>query len=124
MSAEYQVDHLVIGGGPAGAMVALRLAAAGRQVMLLEKEPGPHHKVCGEFLSREAVQYLHQAGISPFDLGGAAIGKVRLSSGNKVVASLLPFGAVSLSRSALMRLSSRGPPKPAVKSLVDALSSR
>ncbi len=102
MSAEYrEVDHLVIGGGPAGAMVALRLAAGGRQVMLLEKEPGPHHKVCGEFLSREAVRYLHQAGISPFDLGGAVIGKVRLSSGNKLVAARLPFGAVSLSRSAL-----------------------
>ena len=102
MSAERrQVDHLVIGGGPAGAMVALRLAAAGRQVTVVEKEPGPHHKVCGEFLSREAVQYLHRAGVSPLDLGGALIRKVRLSSRDQVAASLLPFGAVSLSRSAL-----------------------
>ena len=45
-------DHLVIGGGLAGSMVALRLAAAGREVTLLERERTAHHKVCGEFLSR------------------------------------------------------------------------
>jgi flavin-dependent dehydrogenase len=54
------VDHLVIGGGPAGSMVAMRLAEAGREVLLLEKGRTAHDKVCGEFLSREAVQYLSQ----------------------------------------------------------------
>ncbi|MGD0156706.1 MAG: NAD(P)/FAD-dependent oxidoreductase [Terracidiphilus sp.] len=95
------VEHLVIGGGPAGAMVALRLAAAGRSVTLLEKEPGPHDKVCGEFLSREAVDYLQQAGISPLDLGATTIGNVRLSAGNKIVEAPLPFHALSLSRRVL-----------------------
>ena len=57
------VENLVIGGGPAGAMAAMRLAEAGRSVTLIEKEHGPHDKVCGEFLSREAVAYLHQAGM-------------------------------------------------------------
>ena len=42
-----KVDHLVIGGGPAGAMAAVRLAQAGREVALVEKEAGAHHKVCG-----------------------------------------------------------------------------
>ena len=95
------VDHLVIGGGPAGAMVALRLAAAGRSVVLLEKESGPHHKVCGEFLSREAVEYLHQAGVIPQDLGATSISSLRLSAGNKLIAAPLPFQALSLSRRAL-----------------------
>jgi flavin-dependent dehydrogenase len=97
-AADSIVDNLVIGGGLAGSMVAIRLAAAGRQVTLLEKESTPHHKVCGEFLSTEAVEYLNQIGISPLNLGAATIRFVRLSSKRKVVESALPFTALSLSR--------------------------
>jgi flavin-dependent dehydrogenase len=92
------VDHLVIGGGPAGSMVALRLAAAGRQVLLLEKESLPHHKVCGEFLSHEAVSYLHQVGVAPRNLGAAVIHHLRFTAGSKLIATPLPFQALSLSR--------------------------
>lgn len=95
------VDLLVIGGGPAGAMAAIRLASAGRNVLLLEKESGAHHKVCGEFLSREAVEYLHQIGINPLDLGAVPIQNLRLSVGGKTVAASLPFHALSLSRRVL-----------------------
>ncbi len=95
------VDNLIVGGGPAGSMAALRLTAAGRSVVLLEKESRPHHKVCGEFLSREAVAYLHQAGIVALDLGAATIGSLRLSAGNKVITVSLPFQALSLSRRVL-----------------------
>ncbi len=95
------VDNLVIGGGPAGAMAAMRLSAAGCRVTLLEKERGAHHKVCGEFLSLDAVEYLHQAGVSPVELGAGAIGLVRLSSGRRVVEAALPFRALSLSRRVL-----------------------
>jgi menaquinone-9 beta-reductase len=92
------IDNLVIGGGPAGAMVALRLASAGRNVILLEKESGPHHKVCGEFLSREAVDYLSQIDINPLDLGATPIRTLRVSAGSKTVTASLPFQALSLSR--------------------------
>jgi flavin-dependent dehydrogenase len=95
------IDHLVIGGGPAGAMVAVRLAFAGRAVVLVEKEPGPHHKVCGEFLSAEAIAYLHQVGIAPHDLGAAVIRSVRLAAGDKLIEAPLPFQALSLSRRVL-----------------------
>jgi flavin-dependent dehydrogenase len=91
-------EHLVIGGGPAGAMVALRLATRGRQVVVLERESGPHHKVCGEFLSREAREYLKHAGIDPLALGATVIRRLRLSSGDRIVDTRLPFEAVSLSR--------------------------
>ncbi len=95
------VVHLVIGGGPAGAMVALRLASAGRNAVLLEKESGPHHKVCGEFLSREAIDYLHQAGVNPLDLGATTIRTLRLSAGGRTITAPLPFHALSLSRCVL-----------------------
>jgi flavin-dependent dehydrogenase len=92
------VENLVIGGGLAGAMTALRLAAAGREVMLVERERKPHHKVCGEFLSPEAVDYLRQAGVDPVRLGAVPIQHARLSAKDKVVESTLPFRALSLSR--------------------------
>ncbi len=100
-AAPRQVEHLVIGGGPAGSFAALRLVAAGRQVVLLEKETVPHHKVCGEFLSREAVDYLHQAGVDPLDLGAAVIRTLRLSACSRAIETPLPFPALSLSRRAL-----------------------
>jgi flavin-dependent dehydrogenase len=92
------VDHLVIGGGPAGSVAALRLVHAGRNVLLIEKEVGPHHKVCGEFFSREAVDYLRQACVEPLELGATIIRNIRLSAGNKIIETPLPFHALSLSR--------------------------
>ena len=92
------VENLVLGGGLAGSMVAIHLAAAGRSVTLLEKERTPHHKVCGEFLSREAIVYLRQVGIDPKELGAATICFLRLSSKGREFESTLPFSALSLSR--------------------------
>lgn len=99
--ADAMREHLVIGGGLAGAMTGLRLAAAGRDVLLIEKERGPHHKVCGEFLSPEAVAYLRQAGVDPLGLGAAGIDRLRLSAKNRVIETRLPFRALSLSRGVL-----------------------
>jgi flavin-dependent dehydrogenase len=92
---------LVIGGGLAGSMVALRLASAGRPVTLLEREHSAHHKVCGEFLSREAVDYLEAAGVDLVSLGAQPIHTVRLTSKSRTVECQLPFTALSLSRSVL-----------------------
>jgi len=102
MSATTRItDRLVIGGGLAGSMVGLRLAAAGREVTLLERERGPHHKVCGEFLSPEAQEYLKQAGVDPLALGAQAIQRVRLTSKRRVIETNLPFTALSVSRCVL-----------------------
>jgi flavin-dependent dehydrogenase len=51
-------DLAVIGGGPAGVSAAITAARAGVQVLLLEKGNFPRHKVCGEFVSGEALQLL------------------------------------------------------------------
>jgi flavin-dependent dehydrogenase len=96
-----RAEHLVIGGGLAGSTVGIRLAAAGRAVTLLERERSAHHKVCGEFLSREAVAYLEQLGVDPIALGAQTICSVRLAVRNRVVETKLPFTALSLSRCVL-----------------------
>jgi len=94
-------ENLVIGGGLAGAMVGLRLAAAGREVTLLERERTAHHKVCGEFLSREAVELLEGAGVHLLELGAEVIRTIRLASKQRLVEAALPFTALSLSRCVL-----------------------
>jgi flavin-dependent dehydrogenase len=94
-------EALVIGGGPAGAALATRLAATGREVVLLERSAGPVDKVCGEFLSGEAVASLASLGLDLPALGAVAIDAVRLCVGDRVASVPLPFRAVSLSRRVL-----------------------
>lgn len=94
-------QHLIVGGGLAGSMVGLCLAAAGREVTLLERERAAHHKVCGEFLSREAVDCLMDAGVNPIELGAESIRLVRLTSKKRLVETTLPFTAQSISRCVL-----------------------
>lgn len=100
-SSSTTAEHLVIGAGLAGSMAALGLASAGRDVLLIERESTTGHKVCGEFLSTEAVAYLQQVGIDPLALGASPIQNLRLSCVGSTVESRLPFVALSLSRQVL-----------------------
>ena len=56
-------DAVVVGAGPAGSAAALVLARGGRRVLLLEKDRFPRPKVCGEFLSSDAVSSLRKLGV-------------------------------------------------------------
>ena len=89
---------LVIGGGPAGGVLAAHLARSGRRVILAERSSSPHDKVCGEFLSEEAARLLSELDIDLAALGAAQISAVRLHERSKSVAVELPFRAYSLSR--------------------------
>jgi flavin-dependent dehydrogenase len=51
-------DVAVIGGGPAGTSAAITAADLGFKVVLLEAGSFPRHKVCGEFVSGEALSLL------------------------------------------------------------------
>ena len=56
-------DVIVIGAGLAGSGLATQLATQGWDVLLLERDHFPRHKVCGEFLSPEAQQSLQALGL-------------------------------------------------------------
>lgn len=51
-------DLAVAGGGPAGCAAAITAARDGGRVLLLEAGTYPRHKVCGEFISAEALEQL------------------------------------------------------------------
>ena len=91
-------DVLIVGGGLAGSAAAITLAQAGRAVTLVEKESKPHNKVCGEFLSHEALTYLSHLGVDAVSLGAVPITSVRLAGRLGVSESPLPFAALSLTR--------------------------
>jgi flavin-dependent dehydrogenase len=94
-------DVAIIGAGVAGACAAIELSRAGATVLLLEKEKGPHHKVCGEFISGECLPVLNQLGIDFEALGATHIHQVVLRAGRASLPSALPFAARGLSRLAL-----------------------
>ena len=95
------IDAAIAGGGPAGAMAAALLARAGRQVVLLERDHAPADRICGEFLSREALEDIDRLGIDPWALGAEPIEAVRLVRGRMVAEAALPFRGASLSRRVL-----------------------
>ena len=55
-------DVAVVGGGLAGCHAAITLAQRNHRVVLLEANPYPHPKVCGEFLSPECASLFGESG--------------------------------------------------------------
>jgi flavin-dependent dehydrogenase len=100
-SNDLQDEVLILGGGVAGCAASIALARKGRNVVLIEREPTPRHKVCGEFLSGEALEDLHALGIDVASLGAVPIDYVRLAASRRAAEAPLPFPAASLTRKAL-----------------------
>lgn len=63
VSAE-RYDFAVVGAGPAGAVMAILLARAGRSVALIDRDTFPRDKVCGEFLSWDAAPIIELIGVT------------------------------------------------------------
>jgi menaquinone-9 beta-reductase len=59
-----QRDIVVIGGGPAGAAVAIRAARAGARVTVFEKGSPGRDKICGDGLTPRAVRALDELGVA------------------------------------------------------------
>ena len=51
-------DVVIVGAGPAGAVLAYLLAKAGAEVLLLEKKFFPRYKPCGGGLTQRAIDSL------------------------------------------------------------------
>jgi flavin-dependent dehydrogenase len=97
-------DLTIIGAGLAGSSIAAVLARQGWDVVLLERQKLPHHKVCGEFLSPEAQGSLQALGLYDIVAGlkPAEMTEVQLFSRSGVHLRIpLPGMAWGVSRYAL-----------------------
>lgn len=63
MKVEERVEVAIVGGGPAGSALAARLAAAGRDVVVLERAPRWHWRAGGVFASPAALAALRRTGL-------------------------------------------------------------
>jgi flavin-dependent dehydrogenase len=89
-------DVAIVGAGPAGSSAAIRLAIAGKRVLLIEKEKFPREKLCGEFISPECLEHFEELGVlDRMQLaGGVAISETIFygRGGRGVVVSSAMFG--------------------------------
>ncbi len=56
-------DVIVVGAGPAGSICARSLGMAGAKVLLLDKEPFPRDKPCGDFVSARLCERMKRLGL-------------------------------------------------------------
>jgi menaquinone-9 beta-reductase len=81
---EVEVAVAIIGGGPAGSTLAALLASRGIDVALIDRDRFPRDKLCGEFLSYDALPILDLlgAGETIARQGAAEIRVCRVLSAN------------------------------------------
>jgi flavin-dependent dehydrogenase len=92
-------DIVIAGGGLAGLSCAIHLSKIGFNILLIEQNIYPRHKVCGEYISNEVIPYLKFLGFDPLEAGAKNISKFELSSsGSKKVSCALPLGGFGISR--------------------------
>lgn len=90
---------LIIGGGLAGLLSALRLANAGIECTLVEKKRYPFHRVCGEYVSNEVLPFLQSLHAFPDELNPTSIQRFQLSSiSGKATILPLDLGGFGISR--------------------------
>jgi menaquinone-9 beta-reductase len=97
-------DIVIIGAGLAGSGLAAALSDLGWDVLLLERDRFPRHKVCGEFLSPEAQTTLQSLKLDAAVVGQRPVSIERVSlvsQRGRVVESPLPGPGWGLSRERL-----------------------
>lgn len=94
-----QYDVSIIGGGLGGLALSIQLAAQGWKVVLFEKEQYPFHRVCGEYISMEAWDFLCALGVPLPEWNLPRINRLQVTAPNgKMLQTGLPLGGFGISR--------------------------
>lgn len=93
-------DVAIIGAGPAGSTLAALLAARGVSVALYDRDAFPRDKLCGEFLSYDALPVLERLGVvDEIDGAGAPhIARCRVVGAHRTYDFAFPHHARGVSR--------------------------
>ena len=94
-------DLIIAGGGPAGcaAAISAKRACPSASILLLEKGNYPRHKVCGEFVSPEALSILYSlVGDNDLSAGSLHLTRAELLVGRTRLEVALTPPAMSLAR--------------------------
>ena len=92
-------DVAIIGGGLAGLSLAIQFGRSGYQVLVLERERYPFHKVCGEYISFESWNFLEELGIPLSDWNLPIIKRLLVTApGGNQIHHDLPLGGFGISR--------------------------
>lgn len=90
---------VIVGGGLAGLIAAVHLKNSNYNVIVIEKNEFPKHKVCGEYISNEVISYLNSLDLNIFDLKPSVISKMEFSTAKgKIISGNLPLGGFGISR--------------------------
>lgn len=101
MVASTAWEAVVIGAGPAGALLSHQLARRGWKVLLVERKAFPRDKVCGGCLNGLALSALETAGMPTLcdDLHAPHLSRLRLRQGGRSITISAPMGRAVLRRS-------------------------
>ena len=94
-----EVDVAVIGAGPAGSTLAALLASRGASVALIDRDTFPRDKLCGEFLSYDALPIVELLGVDVSD--APLVRHCRVVSRHAAYEFELPYAARGVSRMTL-----------------------
>jgi len=90
---------IVVGGGLAGLIAACQLAKNGHLVQLFEKKQYPFHRVCGEYVSNEVLDFLKRENLFPKSVHFPSISKFEFSDTKGSSISMdLDLGGFGISR--------------------------
>jgi flavin-dependent dehydrogenase len=90
---------IIIGGGLAGLISSILLARKDRNVILLEKKTYPFHRVCGEYISNEVLDFLKREKLYPDFIDLPEITRFEFSdTDGKTVKIPLGLGGFGISR--------------------------
>lgn len=90
---------MIIGGGLAGLISSIQLIRAGISCTVIEKKSYPLHRVCGEYISNEALPFLKSARLYPDGFNIPQINYLQISSADgSFTRTALDLGGFGISR--------------------------